>query len=96
MAARVGGDAFIRQQRAILGRQDALAVLKRIAVPTLVAVGEDDVLTPVAESETIQRGIRDARLHLFRDCGHLPPLEKPAETIALLRAWLEWARPSAC
>ena len=88
MAARVGGDAYVRQQRAILGRQDAMPLLPRIAVPTLIGVGEQDVLTPVAESETIQRGISGARLHRFADCGHLPPLEKPAETTRLLRSWL--------
>lgn len=88
MAARVGGAAFLRQQTAILGRPDSRPTLATITVPTLVAVGDSDVLTPPAESEEIHAGIAGSRLHLFEACGHLPPLEKPAAVSALLRDWL--------
>ena len=46
MAERVGRAAFIRQQAAILNRPDSRPDLHRIEVPTLVAVGEADQLTP--------------------------------------------------
>ncbi|MFE1603263.1 alpha/beta fold hydrolase [Methylobacterium sp. ID0610] len=88
MAERVGGAAFLRQQEAILTRPDSRPLLPQIAVPTLVAVGADDVLTPVADAREIQAGIPGSRLHVFPACGHLPPLERPAETSALLRDWL--------
>ena len=88
MAERVGGPAFIRQQRAILGRPDSRPDLAHIKVPTLVAVGQDDRLTPPAESQEIHRGIPGSTLHMFEKCGHLPALELPTETTALLRAWL--------
>ncbi len=88
MAERVGGAAFLRQQKAILGRADSRPLLADIAMPTLVAVGDSDVLTPPDEAEDIQRGVAGARLHRFRDCGHLPALERPDETTAVLRDWL--------
>jgi pimeloyl-ACP methyl ester carboxylesterase len=88
MAARVGAEAYLRQSRAILGRPDSRPLLPTITVPTLVAVGEDDALTPPAVALEILRGIRDARFHLFRRCGHLPALERPEETTGLLRDWL--------
>lgn len=88
MARRVGKEAFLRQQRAILGRSDARPGLSRIRVPTLVAVGEDDVRTPVAIAEEIQRAIPHATLYVFWDCGHLPPVELPEETAQVLRTWL--------
>jgi pimeloyl-ACP methyl ester carboxylesterase len=88
MARRVGKAAFLRQQRAILGRADARPGLSHIRVPTLVAVGEDDVRTPVAIAEEIHRAIPHATLYVFWDCGHLPPLELPEETTQVLRAWL--------
>ena len=88
MAERVGGAAFLRQQTAILGRPDSRPMLASIAVPTLVAVGVADVLTPVAESRAMFRAIPGASLHVFGRCGHLPAMERPEKTTALLRGWL--------
>jgi pimeloyl-ACP methyl ester carboxylesterase len=88
MALRVGGDAYVRQQQAILGRPDSRPMLARIAVPTLVAVGDQDAITPMPEALEIHRGIAGSRFHVFESCGHLPPLESPNETSAVLRDWL--------
>ncbi len=88
MALRVGGEAYLRQQRAILGRPDSRPVLKEVRAPTLVAVGAQDLLTPPAEAQVIRDGIAGSRYHVFSGCGHLPPLELPGETTALLRDWL--------
>lgn len=88
MAERVGGEAFLRQQTAILGRPDSRPLLASIRVPTLVGVGDADVLTPPAESRAIFRAIPGASLHVFGRCGHLPAMERPAMTTALLRGWL--------
>lgn len=88
MATRVGGDAFLRQQQAILERPDSRPVLASITVPTLVAVGDADVMTPPADAQLIHAGIPGSVFHLFRQCGHLPALELPEETSAVLRTWL--------
>ncbi len=88
MAARVGGKAFLRQQQAILDRPDSRPLLGHILVPTLIAVGEDDRLTPPVEARAMHEAVAGSRLHLFARCGHLPPLERPDETGALLREWL--------
>lgn len=88
MAERVGRDAFLRQQRAILERPDSQPLLPTLSMPTVVGVGDDDRMTAPEESRILQAGIAGARLHVFTDCGHLPPMEKPRETNDLLRAWL--------
>jgi pimeloyl-ACP methyl ester carboxylesterase len=88
MAQRVGAQAYRRQQTAIAQRPDSRAVLASIAVPTLIVVGEDDVLTPPAAAEEIQRGIAGAVLARIPDCGHLPTMEDPPRTNRLLRQWL--------
>jgi pimeloyl-ACP methyl ester carboxylesterase len=88
MAARVGREAFIRQQTAILHRKDARPLLAEIDIPTLVGVGDSDVLTPPDDAIAIQRAIAGARLHIFQECGHLPAMECPQETAEVMRAWL--------
>ena len=88
MAERVGKDAFVRQQRAILGRRDHSATLVKIRVPTLVLCGRQDALTPLADHQALAAGIADSRLEVIEDCGHLATLERPAEVNAALRRWL--------
>jgi len=89
MATRVGGAAFGRQQTAILNRRDPGPVLGGLSVPTLIGVGDSDVLTPPTEALDLHLRIRTSSFHLIRDCGHLPPLEQPAVTRDLLRDFLE-------
>jgi pimeloyl-ACP methyl ester carboxylesterase len=91
MARRVGGEAFLRQQRAILARPDSRALLPAISVPTIVAVGDGDALTPPAESILMAQTIPGARFSVFRECGHLPPIEKPSEVSRLLLDWIRQA-----
>lgn len=88
MAERVGREAFIRQQAAILRRPDSRPQLGRIRVPTLVAAGEADQLTPRDRIEEIAAGIPGAVLHIIPGSGHLPTMEQPALTSALLAQWI--------
>ena len=88
MAQRVGREAFLRQQRAILDRPDSEPLLPTIAVPTLLGVGEDDRMTLPEETRLMHARIPGARLHVFARCGHLPPMEVPQDTAAVLRDWL--------
>jgi pimeloyl-ACP methyl ester carboxylesterase len=88
MAERVGKEAFLRQQQAILGRRDGRADLPRIACPTLVLCGREDALTPPALHEEMAAAIPDARLSIIADCGHLSTLERPVMVNLALRHWL--------
>ncbi|QUT08144.1 alpha/beta fold hydrolase [Sphingobium phenoxybenzoativorans] len=93
MAQRVGGEAFLRQQEAIANRPDSRPTLHDITVPVMVCVGDSDVLTPLPASREIHAGIAGSSLHIFKDCGHLPAMERPDEVNALLRAWLRVEMP---
>lgn len=88
MAANVGSEAFVRQQRAIMGRAGSLELLASIDCPTLVLCGRQDALTPLARHEEIAAGIKGARLEVVENCGHLSTLERPVEVNAALRRWL--------
>jgi pimeloyl-ACP methyl ester carboxylesterase len=91
MAERVGREAFLRQQQAILYRPDSRPGLPAIAVPTLVAVGAEDQLTPPKLAEEMAAAIPGARLAHVPQAGHLPPMEQPEAVTALLRDWLAGA-----
>jgi pimeloyl-ACP methyl ester carboxylesterase len=88
MAADTGVEAFARQQEAIITRPDSRPTLPAIRCPTLVLVGRDDVLTPVAAHEVIAAGIAGSRLEILEDSGHLATLEQPERVTAALRGWL--------
>lgn len=88
MAERVGRAAFHRQQRAIMHRPDSRPDLPGIRVPTLVAVGEGDALTPPELSEEMAALIPGARLARVPGAGHLLPMEAPEAATRLLREWL--------
>ncbi len=89
MAEAVGKTGFVRQQTAIMGRPDQRPLLPRLRLPTLVLVGRQDLLTPPAMAMELAAGIAEARLEVLEDCGHLATLERPAETTAALRRWLQ-------
>ena len=88
MAERVGKAAFLRQQRAILGRPDSRPMLPGLRLPCTVAVGDADRMTPPEHAREIATLIPGAELKLLRGCGHLPPMEDPAAATAVLRAWI--------
>lgn len=89
MAARVGLDAYLRQQQAIIDREDAVDILDTIACPTLVICGRQDGLTPLAASREIADGIAGARLVVIENCGHLSTMERPHAVTALLSYWMQ-------
>jgi pimeloyl-ACP methyl ester carboxylesterase len=88
MALATGKEAFLRQERAIIGRIDSRPHLGAIRCPTLVVAGREDGIMPVAWLEELARGIPGARLEVIEECGHMSPLEQPAKLTALLGEWL--------
>ena len=88
MTVRVGATAYVRQNEAMIARDDLRPILATISVPTMVVVGADDLMTPAACAQEISDGIPGATLHIIPGCGHLPPIEKPRVVAALLRGWL--------
>jgi pimeloyl-ACP methyl ester carboxylesterase len=88
MARSVGREAFARQQKAIMGRADSRPDLARIACPTLVVAGKDDVIMPVGLLEELAEGIPGARLEVIDECGHAAMLEQAETVTDALHLWL--------
>nr|MDO8081328.1 alpha/beta hydrolase [Candidatus Freyarchaeota archaeon] len=81
-------EAFIRQCQASL-KFDALERLKEIKAPTLVVVGDRDILTPVWEAKEIASRIPKAELKVIQGCAHGMTLEKSPELNKAVLEFLE-------
>lgn len=75
-------------QRGMAQRKDHTDFLPNINVPTLIIVGENDQLTPVAESEKMHSLIGGSRLEIIKGVGHVSNLEQPEQFNRLLAGFL--------
>jgi pimeloyl-ACP methyl ester carboxylesterase len=73
---------------ALRDRPDSSTGLHRIAVPTLVIVGEDDVITPPSDADALAVKIPGAVLKRIPHAGHLSNLEQPATFNSLVAQFL--------
>jgi 3-oxoadipate enol-lactonase len=62
---------------ALKTRPDATPLLASITCPTLIICGEEDALTPMADSEAMHQAIPGSRLVRLAGAGHLSNLENP-------------------
>jgi pimeloyl-ACP methyl ester carboxylesterase len=88
MMDRAGAGQLIAQNRAIMARVDQRPLLPRIACPTLVVVGQSDLLTPPEHAQEMASLIPGARLETLPQCGHLLTWEQPQRVNQLLIDWL--------
>jgi pimeloyl-ACP methyl ester carboxylesterase len=91
----VGPEAYNRQSDAYL-RYDALDRLAHIRSPTLVLVGEQDLLTPPWVCREVADRIPGARFEIIRGDGssHVVPIERPQEFNELVTAFLLASEPA--
>lgn len=81
--------------RGMAGRPDSVATLATINVPSLVVVGEEDTLTPVADAELMARLIPGSRMAKIPAAGHYAPFEQPERVLDVLRDFLNRLTDSA-
>lgn len=76
---------------ATLRDADLGAQVGTIGVPTLVIVGEHDGSTPVPLVRALTGAIPGARFEVIANAGHIPSIEQPAATAALMAAHFKGA-----
>ena len=65
--------------RGMAERDDQTSLLSKISVPTLIIVGAEDAITPVADSEKMNHAITGSRLVVLENAGHVSNLERTEE-----------------
>jgi len=91
MMGRQPAAGIIGALQAMRDRPDSRETLRTISVPSLVIVGEDDVLTPIKEARAIAEvlpSVARVRLEIIAGAGHVPCLERPAATTHALSDFL--------
>lgn len=78
MMAQTNVDGIVGALEALIARPDSTPTLATIDVPTLVVVGDEDVITPPSEAQSLQAAIPGSRLEVLRQAGHLSNVERPA------------------
>ena len=81
MMSRQSPAAVVAALRALRDRPDSSPLLETITVPTLILVGEDDVITPPAESKRMFEALPTAalaQLDIIAGAGHASCVERPA------------------
>jgi 3-oxoadipate enol-lactonase len=80
---------IVHALEAMRDRCDYRANLASIAVPTLIVVGDQDVITPVKGAEAMNKEIPHSRLAVIKGSGHLSPMEQPEQVTRAIREFLQ-------
>ncbi|MDB4877012.1 MAG: putative hydrolase [Gemmatimonadetes bacterium] len=78
MMAQAPSGGIIGALEAMIERPDSTPTLATIDVPTLIVVGDEDVLTPAKDARIMQASLPGSRLEILQQAGHLSNVERPA------------------
>ena len=82
------GETIADATRVMMTRPESTALLRRVRVPVLIVVGEDDVITTVADAEQMRSQLADATVVRIPRAGHMSNLEDPAAFNSAVREFL--------
>ena len=88
MAEQASVPGIIGALEAMMARPDSTSTLSTITVPTLIVVGDEDVLTPPKEARAMHAAIPGSRLEMLGEVGHLSNVERPSAFNATLNEFL--------
>ena len=60
-----------------LPKWNVLPQLRRVKVPTFIAVGRHDWVCPVDQAQALQRALPQAELHIYERSAHYPATDEP-------------------
>jgi pimeloyl-ACP methyl ester carboxylesterase len=73
--------------RMVFGRRDLCEEVEKLALPTLIAVGDQDKPTPVLEAYLMNDLISGSEINVIPNSGHLSVVEQPEYVTVMLEAF---------
>lgn len=92
MMAGTSEEGMIGALMGMKERPDSTPTLEEIQPPALIIHGRDDQIVPLEEAEAMQSTMRDAKLVVVPDAGHLVNMEQPEAFNHAVRRYLEQFR----
>jgi pimeloyl-ACP methyl ester carboxylesterase len=89
MMLKMSPEGISLVQKGMAERPDSVPTLKTVNVPTLVVVGDEDVLSPPADAETMRQNIAGSLLKVIPRSGHFAVWEQPEEAGKIVRRFLD-------
>jgi pimeloyl-ACP methyl ester carboxylesterase len=81
-------NTLVADLTAMRDRPDSTSMLAQVSVPTLVIVGDQDPITPPADSQAMADAIPGAHLVTIEGASHLAPVEQPQQVSEALNEFL--------
>lgn len=92
MQTRRSPEHLAAQTTALLARPEAGDVLRAANCPVLLLTGSDDRNSPPQANREMAGMVARGSLALLQECGHMAPMERPAQVTVALRSWLATVR----
>lgn len=90
MFLSLGKETFIHQQQTMIKRHESQSILPTITCPVLAIHAMQDSVFSLDEHKELVAEIKNAKLALVEDTGHMSPMESPQAITTLLRYWLTY------
>ena len=89
MMRKMSAEDISLVQRGMAERPDSVADLKTINVPTLIVIGDEDIVATPADGELMRQHITGSQLKIIPKAGHFAPWEQPDAVGKVLRQFLD-------
>ena len=80
---------IVKSADAVIYRSAIVEELSKIACPTLVLVGDEDIATPLARAQVIVDAIPNAELKVIEHAGHSTVIEQPEQCNQAIEDFLQ-------
>jgi 3-oxoadipate enol-lactonase len=91
MMLKTSQSALCKTLLALAERAETCGKLPEINVPVLVMAGYEDKITPPAIARFLHEQIKNSRLHILNNAGHVANIENPEDFTEQLKMFIQYA-----